>query len=103
MSIDIQKLDIGTVVRITAEKLDGTAHDISAATLTMEFLLPDGTTVIKAAVLDGTGTDGKLKYVGEAAFFSQVGKWEVQAHVVWDAANDFRTLPAQFHVGRNLI
>lgn len=47
--------------------------------MTLEFARPDGTTFSRTAVLDSTGTDGKLKYVTVTGDINQAGRWQCQA------------------------
>ncbi len=82
----LQLNDVGTkfVLTIheesTADPCTLVAVDISSATaMTLEFAKPDGTTFSRTAVLDSTGTDGKLKYVTIAGDINAAGKWRVQA------------------------
>ena len=74
--------DIGTIFEVTL--LDGLAIvDISAATL-MEiiFVKPDKTKVVNTAVLSGTGTDGKMRYIILLASELDIkGNWEIQGRV----------------------
>lgn len=48
------------------------------------FWKPDGTTIQKTATLvNPPGTDGKLKYVTEAADLNQAGFWKWQVILTW--------------------
>lgn len=75
----IHKGDVGTVIELTVEE-DGVAYDLSQVnTHEILFEKPDGTGVKKTAtIVNAPGTDGKMQYVAEAAFFDQAGKWSMQ-------------------------
>lgn len=47
--------------------------------MTVEFLKPEGTVISRAAVLNTTGLEGKLKYVTVSGDISQSGAWKLQS------------------------
>lgn len=62
------------------------AVDISTATgLTFQFKMPDGDVITKTGIFKNTGTDGKLRYQADSAFFplsrreEVVGQWAFEA------------------------
>jgi len=83
MTTIIHNGDIGTTFLLTITEADGTtAVDVSTATkLQLIFEDPNGTSLPKTAVLNTTGTDGKIKYVSVAGDIDVVGTWQVQGYV----------------------
>lgn len=56
--------------------------DISSATkMDVIFLKPDETNITKIGVFVTDGTDSLLRYITEADFLDQVGKWKAQARI----------------------
>jgi hypothetical protein len=99
---EIHLNDIGTIFEVTLQD-DTVAVDLSTATtLEMVFLKPSGTKVTQTAALSGDGTDGKIRYVSVSGDLDETGVWDLQAHVVLDSDNEFRSSRSQFRVYPNL-
>lgn len=83
MTTIIHNGDLGTTFLLTITEADGTtAVDVSTATkLQMIFEDSAGVSVTKTAVLNTTGTDGKIKYVSVAGDIDMAGTWRVQGYV----------------------
>jgi len=79
----MQIYDVGTDIIVTVlNDSDRSAHNISTASpMIMLMTRPDGTIEEKTAVLNGTGTDGKLKYTTVDGDMNQVGRYQFQAYV----------------------
>jgi hypothetical protein len=87
--------DIGTDIIITIQD-DGSAVDVSAATIQFIFCKPDGTIVTKTGSLNGDGTDGKVKYTTESGFLDGFGDWKYQVKLTISGSvwyTDWGTLP----------
>lgn len=84
---DIYEGDIGTVFRVTI--LDnGVALPIADATVkSLRFKQPDGTIVTKDATFSIDGTDGRIQYIAEDGFLSQVGVWEIRGVITTPAGH----------------
>ena len=105
MTTIIHNGDVGTTFLLTITEEDGTtAVDVSSATkLQMIFLQPDGVSVAKTAVLNTTGTDGKIKYVSETGLIDVVGEWQVQGYVEFGGGTSkYYSTIAAFSVHDNL-
>lgn len=101
MAKQIHVSDVGTKFRPTV-KDDGLILDISgASTLQMFFRKPTGAVITRTAVLDTSGTDGKMKYVSIAGDLDVAGEWRVQGRVVI-GGGDWHTDEARFTVWKNL-
>jgi hypothetical protein len=80
MSYEIHQGDIKTVYQVTIED-DGVAVDVSAATVTLTFKWPDGTSEEVAATFVTDGTDGQVEYEIPSGKLTQPGMMKVQAKV----------------------
>lgn len=73
--------DVGTSFQITFVDVDGTAVDVSLATVKeIWFLRGDETTVKKDASYVTNGVDGKVEYVAETGFINSSGNWKMQGY-----------------------
>jgi len=99
---EVRKDDIGTVFERQIK--DGsTIVDISSGTaLQIIFEKPDGTLVTQTAVLSGSGTDGKLRYVTLSGDLDEIGLWKWQARVTVDSGGPWKTNIRDFQVHENL-
>ena len=66
--------------------------DISGASVSVEFKRPDGSTLTRAAVLNGDGTDGKMLYQSTQADFTEnfavaYGVWQYRPIVFFTATS----------------
>ena len=84
MSIgEIRVGDVGTTFIFTVKDQNDAIVDISSASnLDMIFRKPDGSAVVKDAVLTGDGTDGKMEYVTVADDLNIPKEWQRQGLVV---------------------
>lgn len=95
--------DIGTVFELEVRDQDGAVVDISLATgLIILFESPAGVDKVKTAVLSGSGTDGKMRYVTVAGDLDEDGRWQIQGKVTFSAAQVFYTDIQSFTVQPNL-
>lgn len=100
---DIRNGDIGTELVVVVVDEDGAVVDISAATTTQILLRkPDGTVVTQTAVLDTTGTDGKMKYTTVLDDLDTNGIWHIQGYVVLSSSLKWHTAVEEFRVRANL-
>lgn len=78
--------DIGTVFRATIKE-DGTAVDVSSATVTKQFVFqpPDGVSFTRNATFTTDGTDGQIEYATIDGDMSVGGEWKLQAFIVLTA------------------
>jgi hypothetical protein len=96
--------DVGTalVVEIVEWDEDTQAYvavNISAATtLTIYLTRPNGTVLTKTAVLDTSGTDGKMKYTTVSGDLSAAGRWKIQGYVAGVAGWSGSSLEVPFKV-----
>jgi hypothetical protein len=75
--------DVGTVFEATILDQDNDPVDLSASTVRQLFFRkPNGIIVPKVAVLSGSGTDGKIRWVTTVTSDLDVtGLWEWQGYV----------------------
>lgn len=74
--------DIGTRFELTLEDGDGTAVNISSATVKrIDFRKPSGEVIQRTATFVTTGADGKLYYVSILGDLDEVGRWYAQPYV----------------------
>lgn len=87
MSEEVHVGDVGTVFQITVLDGDGgPVLDISSATEMKLFLRkPNDTVLSNVAVHVTDGTDGKMKYVGQAGDIDMAGRWFMQGKIVLPA------------------
>jgi hypothetical protein len=81
-----------------------TPDDLTGATVKeMRFRKPNGVIVdVEASFTDGTGANGELRVVTDAAFkFDEPGRWRVRAYVEIPAGK-FASLHGEFQVERDL-
>lgn len=89
--------DFGIAIDLQVINQDCVAVDLTSATLVeMEFTLPDGTTSLKTATIVGVPTEGKIRYVVESGFLSQIGTWSVRGKVTEGASKVYRTEKLKF-------
>jgi len=94
----IRDTDVGTQFKVTVQEISETdsiaVKDISTfTTLNIEFLEPNGTTVvIKTATFFTDGSDGIIQFttVDTSVFLGKAGLWGRRAHIA-KTGNDFRT------------
>jgi hypothetical protein len=78
---------------------DGVAVDISSCTTKdLVFQKPDGQAITKAGSFTTDGIDGKLRYITEAGFLDQAGRWLVEAALVFPLGYGGRTKETMFIV-----
>lgn len=97
----IQLDDIGTIIRVTIEDPPGTPVDVSAASI-QEIILtsPSGVKKTKTSVFDGTGVNGKIRYITIAGDMDEVGRWHVRGHVIIPTG-DFHSIKGPLYVEDN--
>jgi hypothetical protein len=96
--------DVGVEWIATFRDESNVVIDVSTATLkTVTFRKPDAaaTEVEKNAVFDTDGTDGKIKYVGEAGFQDVGGMWEYWGYVELASGLKWHTRVYRVFVTRN--
>ncbi len=101
-SLEIHKLDIGTVLTTTIK--DGTSIvDISGAT-TKDIILgkPDGTSLTNAGTFTTDGTDGKIYYTTILNDLDQIGWWKIQGYIVSSSGGEWRSDIGNFEVHKNI-
>lgn len=82
----IQQFDVGTTVRLALVDEAGKAADLSTATgLEVWFGPPKGPGRMRAAILSGAATAGKIEYTLEPGDLDQFGRWQVQGKVSFPA------------------
>lgn len=91
-------LTVGSTYRwqLTAT-LDGDVWDLSAATVTLKFHRPDGSTSEFAAVLVGGGTGGVARYDNDTLDLDVAGRWRRSWEVI-DGDVVQRSVPQPFVV-----
>ena len=101
MSSQIHEDDIGTKLLVTVTD-DGSAVDISSAS-SLQILIkkPDGTLLTRTAVLDSSGSDGKMYYITVSGDLDAAGHYKLQGKVVLSAGT-FYTSISTFKVHCNL-
>lgn len=79
---EIHQNDIGVVFEFTVKDQDGSAINISSATV-KKFIFdkPDGTNVEKTPSFQTDGSDGVLIYTTVANDLDQIGLWRIQTYV----------------------
>jgi hypothetical protein len=101
MASEIHYGDIGVNFNITVMN-DTVPLDVSNANdIYIIFEKPDGTDMIKNAVLITDGTDGNIRYTTVAGDLDQIGTWQIQAKVDF-GSSVFSTEIQRFKVQRNL-
>ena len=82
MTTVIHDTDIGTIFRLTVKDADGTAIDVSTATVKfIYFQKPDRSRLKKTAAFLTDGSEGIIQYVGVSGDIDQIGDWQVQGYV----------------------
>lgn len=74
--------DIGTVIDLTIKDEGVVVSLVGATTLQMLLHAPSGVIKTVTAELVTDGTDGRIRYVTEAADIDEANTWRVQAYVV---------------------
>ena len=91
--------DFGLSITIKFKKRNNQPRDISlGTTLEMVFELPDDTTVTKTAAFTTDGKDGKIVYVIESGFITQVGTWKVRGQITEGLTAKYRSDKNEFEV-----
>lgn len=108
MTTNIRVGDVGTsiILRIVTVNSSGTktAVDISTNSgLNMYFKKPNGATLTKTAVLNTTGTDGRMKYILTAGDIDIKGDWQVQGFVNLGGSGSWKTTLGTFTVEDNIV
>ena len=81
-TIYVHNGDVGTVFRLTIIDTDGTAIEVSTASVKyIYFQDPNGTRTQETAAFTTDGTDGKIQYTTTAGDIDLVGTWMVQGYV----------------------
>ncbi len=84
----VQQFNVGTTIRIALKRQDGSAFDLTGATvLELWARKPSGRNAVWAAFVDGPATDGAVAYVTGGGDLDEHGSWEIQAHVITAGAN----------------
>lgn len=84
----LQQFNVGTTIRMSLTRQDGTPFDLTGATvLDLWARKPSGRNVVWSALVDGAATDGVLAYVTGGGDLDEHGAWELQAHVITAGAN----------------
>lgn len=90
---------VGFVVTI---KDNGVVVDLTGhTTLELVFRKPDGSRLVKAAVLADAPTLGKIKYVSIDGDLKQIGTWRIQGHIKIPSG-EYRSDLGSFIVEANL-
>ena len=99
--MEIHQYDVNTALVITIVDEDGEAVNVASATV-MKILLrkPDDEEMVKTAVLDTDGSDGKIKYLTIDGDLDQHGTWEIQGFVKIGSSENY-TAWESFRVIRN--
>lgn len=99
----VQEGALGVPISVTIKNPDGTARNISDATVKdFIFRRPDGVKVTKTASFLNDGSDGKLYYLTAAANdLSPPGPWYLQASIVQPGYTG-RSNVGIFFVNKNL-
>lgn len=96
--------DVSTDFQITVQEtlVDGTNVVFNLEDTTarqMIFTAPDGTeTTVTANILNGTGTDGILRYINTAVSINATGFWKYRAKVTLTGGAIHQTNDAIFEV-----
>lgn len=96
--------DVGTELVVQVVDENAAAVDVSAATSLTIFLKQpgeNGSVLTKTAVLDTTGTDGKIKYTTVAGDIGTDGVWTIQGRVTVGGST-WSTAESRFVVKPNL-
>ncbi len=103
MPDEVHVNDIGTIFRVTIVE-SGVAVDIASTTThALLFQRPEeGVTVTQVASFTNVGTDGQMEYKGTSGDIDTVGRWKLQAHLIFPNGDDFRSNIAIFDVHPNL-
>ena len=93
---------IGIPIAATVRNSDGSARDISNATIhDFIFRKPDGSCMTRAAMFLNDGSDGILVYNTEAGDLTPAGFWRLQADLVQPGYEGLSSV-GSFWVLRNL-
>lgn len=104
----IYKNDVGARIVLNIRRRDGSAYDVSAASvMTLKLTPPSGTTTKSFAASfataphgDGTGTDGVVEYVTTTTSdLDESGRWLGQVYLDFSASDRRHTQPFVLHVG----
>lgn len=98
---EIHKNDVGVKFLVTVK--DGSSViDLSTATvIQLLFFKPSEAIVTKTAILNTTGTDGKMYYTSVAGDLNEEGTWSLQGYLE-NPAGSWHTDIVTFDVYRNL-
>lgn len=81
-TIYVHNGDVGTIFRLTITDTDGTAIDVSTATVKyIYFQDPAGTKTQQTAAFYTDGADGKIQYTTVSGDIDSIGTWIVQGYV----------------------
>lgn len=79
---EIRKSDVGVKFLVTLQNPQGTAEDVSAASLIrFHFVKPDRTVLSVTGAFEGTGADGKVQYTTVSGDIDQLGLWRYQVYI----------------------
>lgn len=93
--------NIGTVIQMTISDSSG-IKDVSGATVTFTFRLPDGTITTRPTTFTTDGEDGKVQYATVLGDLSQAGTWAVEATVAIGGSGTWKTEAVLFVVAPTL-
>jgi hypothetical protein len=82
MATTVHAGDVGTTVEVTVTKDDGSALDLSGASIKrLKFKLSK--TLLRDGEFVSDGVDGKIKYttIVDDDVFKKAGTWKIQAYV----------------------
>lgn len=92
---------VGSLIEMTVTE-NGVALDISAATCSLTFKKPDGTTIEREPFFETDGQDGVLQYITIDGDLDQSGLWRGQLSLVFPDGS-WPTDPWTFVVDPNIF
>lgn len=82
--------DLGTALQITVQE-DGSAVDVSTATVQIELTKPSGTKETKTATFVTDGSNGQIQYVTVSGDIDETGIWSYRGIVTFSGTQVFYT------------
>lgn len=77
---------------------NGEILNITGATITLYYKKPGTDVLVSKTGVIISAVAGHVRYTGESGFLTVAGTWQVQALVVFDVSNSFRTEIGEFNV-----
>lgn len=93
---------MGVPIELRVNAAGGSSNIQDATTKEIIFKTPGGSTVTKTADFVSGGGDGMLRYVSQAADFTEVGMWLAQVHLVFPGPVEVWSTVEQFEVQAKL-